>query len=839
MIEVLDARVSYGVGTHSALDGVSCVIRAGELVAVTGVNGSGKSTLGALLCGMRLADAGSVRVDGLNPAANEDARLAMRAQVGMVQQDPVDQIVSTLVFDEVAFGPRNLGCSEDEVAERVLEALERTGLSGFDSRATTELSGGEQQRVALAGMLAMRPRYLVLDEATCQLDSAARPAFLSLFKQLAHEEGLGVVQITHDPAEILASDRVLALKAGRVAWEGAPRELLLAHDAPQDVLAADDAYVRALRAAIRGGIKFDAVPAPDELMRLLAGAQGGLLRDGLLRDEDMPLKGEARGAAGVSTALPESAALLVDSVCFSYGKDAGQALEQVSFNACSGRVLLLAGRSGSGKSTVAQIATGLLEPASGSVTLRGASVRVGDCALALQNPEAQFFLDTVYDELAFAARNRGMAQDEVEGQVRHAAALVGLSQDLLGRYPFDVSGGQARRIAIASVLTLDAGTCILDEPSAGLDAAGRHFVRALARTLAKRGMAVIVISHDLGEWLEEADDVVLLAQGRVAWRGPASACADDPAVFERCGLAAPFGVRLRALARGDVRLSRDDAPAAAGCAATGATRQPTDGHVGAEASAPPRAPLDARVSIIGLLALTLCMFLCRTPTSVAVFLLITAVAVRVSGRGVGDAARALRPISIVLAFALCANLVSCDGRAAIPIAGLVGISPEGGLRGLVAVTRIVALVACSLAVAATTSPTQISDAVVRLLRPFERVGLPVGALGTVLSVALRFIPITGEELQRIRTAQRARGVRFDEGSALHRVRVWTSVLTPLIVGLFRRADHVAEAMAARCYAGGRTVQVPRKPLGRRDRLALAAFAALVAAMLTLSWKGLI
>lgn len=247
--------------------------------------------------------------------------------------------------------------------------------------------------------------------------------------------------------------------------------------------------------------------------------------------------------------------------------------------------------------------------------------------------------------------------------------------------------------------------------------------------------------------------------------------------------------------------------------------------------------LDARVKIIGLLALTLCVFLCSQPAAIAVWLLVAAALLRAAGLGPRRALSALRPVCIVLAFALLANLVSCDGGAALPLAGPVGIDPAGGMRGLVAVLRIVALVGCSLAVAVSTTPTEMSDAVVRLLRPLARVGLPVGALGTVLSIALRFIPLVGSELQRIRTAQRARGAVFDEGSPLLRIRTWASVLTPLIVGLFRRADRLAAAMVARCYAGAGAVQVPRKPLEARDRLVGALIALVCALTIALALKG--
>ena len=734
MIEVRGASVAYEGRESLVLDNVDLTVRPGEIVSLVGSNGSGKSTLGSLLCAGMLASSGSVVVDGVDPASDDEALRTVRRIVGMVGQDPCDQIVATRVFDEIAFGPRNLGLAEEEVASRVHDALADAGLSGYEDRNTAHLSGGEQQRVAIAGILAMHPRYLVLDEVTSQLDAALRPRFRALFARFAHEEGLGIIQITHDPEEIAASDRIITI--------------------------------------------------------------GTVLKR---NNGDRPGMSAAVGRASSNDADARAlVALEMRDICCSY--ENRTVLDHLSLSVRRGRVLLLAGRSGSGKSTLARIAAGLQKPDKGSVTVNGVPARLGSCSLTFQSPESQFFLDTVYDEIAYAARNLALSEDEVDQRVRWAAHMVGLADELLACYPFDLSGGQARRVALASTLTAGAPVCILDEPSAGLDIEGRRFAHRLARSLAADGIAVVVISHDLAEWLEVADDVALLGGGRIVWQGA-------PVAFDETSL----GMRS------------DE----------GATASPP---VTPDQTSPLRA-LDARVKIIGLLALTLCVFLCSRPAAIAVWLLVAAALLRAAGLGPCRALSALRPVCIVLAFALLANLVSCDGGAAVKIVGPVGIDPTGGLHGLVAVLRIAVLVGCSVAVAASVEPTEMSDAVVRLLRPLARLGLSVGALGTVLSIALRFIPLVGSELQRIRMAQRARGAVFDEGPLLGRIRIWASVLTPLIVGLFRRADRLAAAMAARCYAGAGAVRVPRKPLTARDRMACALIALVCVVTITLALKG--
>lgn len=234
----------------------------------------------------------------------------------------------------------------------------------------------------------------------------------------------------------------------------------------------------------------------------------------------------------------------------------------------------------------------------------------------------------------------------------------------------------------------------------------------------------------------------------------------------------------------------------------------------------PLSRVDARVKIVLLLAWTIVVFVAPGPLVVACGAVLLVACQRLARIEPASIIAAARPVSVILAFTLLANLVSCDGTAPVALGAHAGLDPEGGLRGLFAVLRIVMLLGLSLAVSATTTPPQISDACVRLLRPLGRLGVPVGDIGSVLSIALRFVPIVSEEFERTRLAQRARGVRFDEGGVVVRLRRWGAVFTPLIIGLFRRADRLADSMAARCYADGAGVRVEPEPLCPRDRAIL-------------------
>ena len=429
MIELRDVCFSFD-GESSVLDHVSLTVGAGERVLLLGSNGSGKSTLARLLNGSLAPSSGTVSVDG---AVDGLARL-----VGYVRQDPRNQLVRAVVSDEVAFGPRNLGLPREEVVARADEALDACDISGLRDRMTSELSGGQQQLVALAGVLAMRPRYLVLDEATSMLDKATRAHVTRVVDEVA-ARGVGVIEISHKP--VLRPDRVLAMRGGRLTEGELPRE------AP--------AYSRQ--------------PCTPRSNHTLRGSK--------------------------LTAV--------------YGSR--PALSDVSLELRG--LTLVTGPSGAGKSTLARVLAGVLAQDGGEVTLDGRAVRPGDVGLAFQRPEDQLFCDTVLEDIAYGPRMRGVP--DALGAARDAAGAIGVGEDLLDRSPFELSGGQMRRVALAGVVAGRPGAYVLDEPTAGLDADGVRELQALLCRLADEGAAVVVITHDPEEWASCADSLVRLRDGRV------------------------------------------------------------------------------------------------------------------------------------------------------------------------------------------------------------------------------------------------------------------------------------------------------------------------------------
>lgn len=596
------------------------------------------------------------------------------------------------------------------------------------------------------------------------------------------------------------------------------------------------------------------------------------------------ISGNDRGTEGEPAR--EASSLAFSHVSIAY--ENAEVLNDISLSIPSGRVTLIAGRSGAGKTTLACLAAGLTKAQSGSVLLGGTAPVPGEVALAFQNPEQQLFLETVEHELAFAPRNLGCSEDEVARRVSDAASQLEI-KELLPSDPFCLSGGQARRVALASILTLSPRAVVLDEPTAGLDAPARAALHRLVQDLACKGLPVLVVSHDLEEWLAAADQVVLLADGTIAWQGTPGALASDIDAFARAGLEPPESWQLRELlaqvekrdsagvngatsakaatrdqeagaARGpegveaqeprataarDSKSTAAQGPkAAVARALKGAATQEPSSHGLGVAAKPSRKDtagrglegVDARVKVTLLLVATAALFAARAPWTLAMWAMLCLLVLRASGIGGKAVAHALKPVALLFAFIVCANLVSCDGSADAAIAGSVGISTVGAARAATAVSRIIMLVCLALSVATSTTPTKLAHACTSLMRPLGHTGVPIEDVGLVLSMALRFIPVVSEEAGRIRLAQRARGVNFDEGSVLRRVRAWAAVLTPLVVGLFRRADRVAESMDARCYGQRSSGQHRRVPLQPADKLVLLGGLVVMAVLTVLSYS---
>ena len=546
MLRIDHACYRYAPSDSWALDDASVTIEPGEHVVLLGRNGSGKSTLAQLANGSLLPQRGCVSIDGVgigaagsdeaDGLAEGDASYAA-SRVAFVRQDPRSQLVSSVVSDEVAFGPRNLGLSEDEVRARVAEALESCGLASLRSCATSTLSGGQQQRLALAGALAMHPAYIVLDEVTSQLDSPARRSLRAVIDLLT-DRGAGVLEVSHLVEDVACADRAVVMDCGRTIWSGAPTDLLASGDLLvrsglvglgsqlAALFARSGCNVRSLYALsvpemVEFARKNDFV---DDLSHLVC--QPRICPQKTSREQDSP----------------ESGLTLAD-VSLDYGTTL--ALDELSVSVSPGELLLVAGLSGSGKTSASLVAAGLLPPDGGDVSLGGGPVEPGMVGLSFQRPEDQLFCDAVESDVAYGPLNLGLSEKEALGRAHAALGRLGVGPQRFGVSPLELSGGERRRVALAGIVALDPGAYVFDEPTAGLDGDGRSFLHELVASLVAQGAPVVVVTHDVGEWLGEATKVALLRDGWLAWSGLACDLATSSTPFARAGLDAPLSVRLR------------------------------------------------------------------------------------------------------------------------------------------------------------------------------------------------------------------------------------------------------------------------------------------------------
>ena len=579
MIDCRGVSFSYD-GVTPALDGIDLNIEDGEFFCILGGNGSGKSTFAKHLNALLQPDAGTVRINGMD-ASDPELVYDIRSTAGMVFQNPDDQLVATLVEDDVAFGPENLGVPSAQIAQRVREALKGVGLVGFERHETHALSGGQKQRVALAGVLAMEPRVLILDEASSMLDPRGRMGLMKVCRAL-HDRGMTIVMITHVMEEAAEADRVAVFRAGRVAMLGAPEEILTRADELAQLnldMPASCCLGRALRA--KGVPVCAQVREADmvaEIAQVYAERSGADVAGRPSASDSRVLDHASSAADGMVASEP---VIEISHLSHSYtlsarerrrwrkhsttvgasgkqtlwGNDPNSpwALRDVSLTVRRGEFLGLAGHTGSGKSTLVQHLNGLIRPQEGSVcalgldlsSKKGAAAVKAKVGVVFQYPERQLFAETVAQDVAFGPRNLGLPQDEVVRRVATSLARVGLDLAAIGdKSPFELSGGQQRRVAFAGVLAMEPEVLVLDEPMAGLDPAARRDFLELIDRLHREGLTVVMVSHSMDDLANCCDRIVVMNEGAVFADGTPAQVFAHANELKSIGLGVPAAQRM-------------------------------------------------------------------------------------------------------------------------------------------------------------------------------------------------------------------------------------------------------------------------------------------------------
>ncbi len=535
-------HVSFGyTQADPVLRDVSLQVERGMYVALLGANGSGKSTLARHLNGLLVPQAGQVRVDGLDTARPENI-LPIRMRVGMVFQNPDNQIVATTVEDDVAFGLENLGVAPGEIQERVTRALEATGLGDVRLRPPHLLSGGQKQRLAIASTLAMAQEAVILDEATSSLDATGRRELLALVRSL-HSRGGTILTVTHRMEEVLDAQHVFVLGQGRLVMQGTPREIFarVRELRELNLSAPDVAQIAGYLGARRPSISSDCFTAQELLAELRGEIAGG--------DEAAAAGGEREVAAGGT-----GGAVMIEVAELSHTYLQGTPLEHVGLRRAdlevrAGEAVAIVGATGSGKSTLMQHLNGLLRPQTGRVVSAGVDLTRRDAdvialrrrvGLLFQNPEDQLFEQLVGDDIAFGPFRAKWPIDKVRDHVRLAMKEVGLDFDAFKDRPiFALSGGEKRKVALAGVLALRPQVLVLDEPTAGLDPKTAEDLLDVLGSLKAEGVSLVFVTHNLDEVLALADRIVILDEGETKEALATEDVIRRPELLERRGFTVP------------------------------------------------------------------------------------------------------------------------------------------------------------------------------------------------------------------------------------------------------------------------------------------------------------
>ena len=604
----------------SAISHLNFTIEEGSFVCVLGHNGSGKSTLAKLFNALQIPTEGCVIISGMD--SREEANVfPIREKVGMVFQNPDNQIIASVVEEDVGFGPENIGVPTEEIWKRVADALEAVNMEAYRLKSPNHLSGGQKQRVAIAGTLAMEPKTIVLDEPTAMLDPSGRAEVIRSIRELNQKKGITIILITHYMEETVDADRIILMDQGKLVLDGTPKEIFSKVEELKS-LRMDVPLITDLAHELRlSGMPIsEGILKEEELVEELLSIFG---EDSFMEEKEKGQKekgqkeeepeGESDTVAsavtensiakGFEEVADQTAAtvseeaeiekenkteketendfiLKVENLSCIYQKGTAMesyALKDINLSIKRGSFSALIGHTGSGKSTLLQHFNGLIKPEEGEISVhfrknpalilqdkgflfwkgkkrkvekegvlsfkeegfdfQGLRFKVG---LVFQYPEYQLFEETVFEDVLFGPKNQGLSLEDAKKEAEEALRSMGVEEALWQKSPFELSGGQKRRVAIAGVLAMEPELLILDEPTAGLDPAGREeLFQVIAHLQERYAMTILLVSHSMDDVACYAEEVFVLNQGECIRQGSPEEVFSHKKEMEELGLGLP------------------------------------------------------------------------------------------------------------------------------------------------------------------------------------------------------------------------------------------------------------------------------------------------------------
>ena len=557
IIEMECVSFSYGTAADGAyaLKDIDLSVEEGAFVGLIGPSGAGKSTLASAITGAiphhyRGRLFGSTLVAGLDTC--EASLTDIAKVVGSVLQDIDAQMVASVVEDELLFGLENFGIDHREIEGRIASALDAVGIADLRHREIATLSGGQKQKVAIAAILAMTPRVIVMDEPTSALDPASARDVFEVLRRAKELTGMTVILIEQTVA-LLAEycDRVVVIDQGRIALDGTPTDVFSHGETLRAIGVDTPRTVRISNSLAETGL------APNDSPALtLDGAESlvaGILAPGLSKSS--PIVPRAVGDGPDARNAADERPIIVDVAGAAYSYGTGQAgIEGINLTVRAGEILTVVGQNGAGKTTFTKLLNGLIKPSAGVVRIAGldtrttpVSVLASHAATLFQNPDRQLCRNTVVEEISFGLELQGAPADAARERALHVAATFGLPENAS---PFNLSRGQRQMVALASVVALEPELIILDEPTSGLDYRECMTVMETVRQRALDGAAVVMVCHDMEVVSDFADTLAVMTEGRLIEVGPSREVFANDALLAHARIAAPcvpaLGKRLAA-----------------------------------------------------------------------------------------------------------------------------------------------------------------------------------------------------------------------------------------------------------------------------------------------------
>ena len=566
IIELNDVSFSYAPGAPRALSHVTLDIPTGSFTGIIGPSGAGKSTLANVLCGAIPHHFtgelfGATYVDGQDTC--EITLTDIARIIGHVNQDIDAQMVASVVEDELLFGLENFGVPHQHIEKFITAALDAVGIADLRDREIATLSGGQKQKVAIAAILALAPRVLVMDEPTAALDPVSSRMVFEVLRDLNRDEGITVVVIEQKVALLSEfCDRIVVMDGGRTVLSGTPHEVFGHAEELREIGVDSPRTARISNSLAAAGL----CPAEPPALSVDEAAE---LVEGILREQGTRIAGSVRAAEAPAPAAPTTPAprphaagaepvLTFRGVSFAY-PGGGASVNNLELTVYPGELVGIIGQNGAGKTTATKLVNGLLKPASGTVTVAGLDTRTAPVsriarhvATLFQNPDRQLCKNTVLDEVAFGLELAGIDRAEARRRAERVIERFGLPAE---ESPFSLSRGQRQMVALASVVVVEPDIVVLDEPTSGLDYRECMTVMETVREMAEHGCAVIMVCHDMEVVSDFAERLAVMADGCILGAGATRDIFADAALMERARVAPP---QVTALAE---RLTREASPA--------------------------------------------------------------------------------------------------------------------------------------------------------------------------------------------------------------------------------------------------------------------------------------